>query len=131
MLTVRYNHIDNWEDKFLRDDPDDVTKTRKVEDPWIFVVGVFSMHVGINHITEDNAAEFYARCKVVEACTGNLMMSPDGDVLIDPATVERFIGVKTNAIAYTSAAFFRHVRDDLMKSPRQAYDNAVKGAACV
>jgi hypothetical protein len=122
-LTVNYKDIPFWQDKFLLDDPDN--PGRKVESPWVFVIGMFSLHVGIGKITRDNAAEFYARCKLVEACTGALMTSPDGDVPVTPDVVERFIGVTTNASPYTPAAFYRHLRDDLMPSLTYRYSQAI------
>lgn len=111
-LHVNYKNIPLWREKFLRDNPENPGEM--VQDPWVFVVGIFCIHTGINKITIDNAPEFYKRCKLVEACVGPLMQGPDGkDVPIDFEVIERFIGVTTNTNPYTPAQFFKHLRNEL------------------
>jgi hypothetical protein len=120
MLYVNYKHIPFWQDKFLLNTPEGT-----VEDPWVFVVGILSMHTGINRITRKNAAEFYKRARLVEACyNGGLMQSgKDGSLVgITPEIVERFIGVTTNASSYTEPQFYRHLREDVSVELRRHYE---------
>jgi hypothetical protein len=119
MLHVNYQNIPFWRDKFLIDTPNG-----KKEDPWVFGIGILSMHTGINKITTKNAPEFYVRCKLVETCFGgSLMRDSEGEpVPISYEIIERFIGVTTNASPYTEAQFYKHLRTNVVRSLRDQYE---------
>jgi len=68
-----------------------------------------SMPVGIQHITEDNAREFYARVSFWEKVNGAYRMNEDGDVPFTADDVRRFIGLRTNVSTITAAQFRKNV----------------------
>ena len=126
MLHVNYKHIPFWKDKFLVEQDG-----KTVEDPWVFVMGIYSMHVGINDINEKTAPEFFMRAKLIDACfDGGFMREyKDGKAVtvgISFDVIERFIGVTTNASAYTEPQFFKHLRTDVVPELRRLYEHMRK-----
>jgi hypothetical protein len=75
-----------------------------------------SLNTGIGTITEDTAAEVYARISFVEMLYGASLTSPDGPVFITKEDIERHVGLKTNASfkVETRASFLkRHAASKL------------------
>lgn len=72
-----------------------------------------TMGVGINHITEDNAREFYERVSFIEKVNGASRHGwEDGEhvpVYFTPDEIRRFIGLRTNASVLTKAKFKTNV----------------------
>jgi len=135
MLNLNYTKIANWEDVCLITDLVDPRK--KVENPWNFAMGLYMMHTGVQRITHKNAAEFYMRAKLIEACFGSLFTNGDGTPrLLTTDDVAKYIGLSSNVSVYTAAQFFSHLRKDVvrnltehMEATLKAQDKAAKTAA--
>jgi hypothetical protein len=56
-----------------------------------------SLNTGIGTITEESAAEVYARVSFVEMLYGASLMGPEGPVFITKEDIERHVGLRTNA----------------------------------
>lgn len=61
-----------------------------------------SMAVGIGRITKDNAADFYARLRMVELVEGSYLRREGERYLITVADVRRRVGMTTNVSTATS-----------------------------
>lgn len=70
-----------------------------------------TMAVGINHITLDNARDFYARVSFWEKIAGAYRFDPNGPVYLTPEDVLRFVGLRTNASPKTKAQFYKSAWD--------------------
>lgn len=74
--------------------------------------------IGIPSITEDNAAEFYARITMFEKLFGTFLnQKVDGEWVprpITPEDVQRHIGLKTNATRKTRAQFVKYQGERLV-----------------
>jgi hypothetical protein len=74
-----------------------------------------TMAVGINHITVENAREFYARASYYEKINGpyRYHIDPDTNQKVDdyftPEDILRAVGLKTNASVMTKAKFYKHM----------------------
>jgi len=77
-----------------------------------------TMIVGLNRITEKNAAMFYARIRVWEMLYGAMQNSGD---LISPTNVRDHIGLKTNACDYSDAAFRKRALSEAMRIGKDRY----------
>jgi hypothetical protein len=131
MLELSYKGIANWEDVCLITDP---VSGRRFEHPWNFTMGVYLMHTKMSGIKHDNAAEFYKRAKLIEACTGALFTNSDGTPrYLIPDDVIKYIGLASNVSQESEAAFFKHLRANVtrnlvqtMKYALEAHDKAIK-----
>jgi hypothetical protein len=124
-LQLDYRNIANWEDVCLVDDPERPGK--RLEHPWNFTMGVFLMHTGIQSITRDNAAEFYMRAKLIEVCFGSLFTNGDGTPrYLTTEDVVNYIGLSSNVSKYTTAQFFSHLRQDVIRNLTQTMEYALR-----
>jgi hypothetical protein len=124
MLVLDYKKIANWEDVCLVDDP---SSGRKVEHPFNLSMGIFLMHTGIQSLTRKNAAEFYMRAKLIEACSGALFTNGDGTPrYLTTDDVAKYIGLSSNVSSYTDAQFFSHLRKDVIRSLRQTMEYTLR-----
>lgn len=64
-----------------------------------------TMAVGINHITKENAQEFFTRVSAVELLTGSFRQTETGPLPFTPEDVLKFVGLRTNATPLTKAKF--------------------------
>lgn len=123
-LQLDYLKIANWQDVCLVDDP---KSGKRVEHPWNFTMGIFLMHTGIQTITRKNAAEFYMRAKLIEACFGSLFTNGDGTPrYITTDDVKAYIGLSSNVSTYSSAQFFAHLRKDVIRNLTQTMEYALR-----
>lgn len=79
-----------------------------------------TMNVGIGHITEKNAAEFYGRLNVIE----RLLDIPKED-RFTPEFVQRAIGLRCNVTDETRAQFLRRLKHDVERGTWD-YNSAIK-----
>jgi hypothetical protein len=127
MLNLYYDKIDNWQDICTVDDPD--RPGHKRDHPFNFAMGLFMIHTGINRLTRKNAPEFYKRAKLCEACFGNLFTQGDGKpYYLTTDDVAKYIGLSSNASAYTEAQFFAHLRKDVARSLSETMERALREA---
>lgn len=71
-----------------------------------------TMAVGINHISKENAQEFFTRVSAVEMLSGAYRISGDtGPLPFTPEDVLRFVGLRTNASVLTKAKFLNRLWD--------------------
>ena len=80
-----------------------------------------SLNTGIGTITEENAAEVYARVSFVETLYGASLIGPDGPVKLTMEDIIQHVGLKTNASfkVETRASFLkRHATSKLNDSVR-------------
>lgn len=91
-----------------------------------------SMSTGINHITEKNASEVYARINLLERVNGPQLIRavredgtrPQGmEAFITPEEVHAHIGLRTNASPKTRAAFMK-IFDYDMRGAIKRYNRA-------
>ncbi len=78
-----------------------------------------TMNTGIGEITEDNAAEFYARASTWESVFGAARGSQSGDIFITPQEVRDHIGLTTNVFPKESDTAWRKRLVDYALSERQ------------
>jgi hypothetical protein len=124
-LQLDYLKIANWQDVCLVDDPERPGK--KMEHPWNLSMGIFLMHTGIRTITRANAAEFYMRAKLIEACFGSLFTRGDGTPRhLTTDDVQAYIGLSSNVSSYTTAQFFSHLRKDVIRNLTQTMESALR-----
>ena len=127
MLHLNYLKIANWEDVCLVDDPE--CPGKRVEHPWNLTMGIFMMHTGINTITRKNAAEFYMRAKLIEACFGSLFTNGDGTPRhLTTDDVAKYIGLSSNVSAYSKAQFFGHLRKNVIRNLTEHMESALRQA---
>lgn len=71
--------------------------------------GIWAAHgVGIPHLTEKNADEFFIRVSFWERVLGAYRMNEKGeDVRFTREDVTRLLGLRTNATAHTKAQFIK------------------------
>lgn len=67
-----------------------------------------TMFVGMPRITEDNAAEFYARLHLIECLNGNLSHRAGEPYFITLEDIKRRVGLVTNATPWTRPQFIKH-----------------------
>lgn len=94
-----------------------------------------SISTGINEITEENAAEVFARINLSERLNGPQLIRAidpetgerpkDAAAFITPEEVERHIGLWTNASPKTRTQFLKTFEYDL-NSAAQRYERATK-----
>jgi hypothetical protein len=114
MLQLNYTKMANWEDVVMATHPE---TGERVEHPWNYTMGIFLIHTGIQTITRKNAAEFYMRAKLVEACYGSLFTYGDGKPrYLSTDDVLAYIGLSSNVSTYTQAEFFAHLRKDVTRN---------------
>lgn len=74
-----------------------------------------TMAVGINHISKENAQEFFTRVSAVEMLSGAYRHSSTGPapgpLYFTPEDVLRFVGLRTNASVLTKAKFLNRLWD--------------------
>lgn len=75
-----------------------------------------TIFVDIGHITEKNAAEFYARMMFFTALRGPFM---SGDAMPTAADVKAHIGLRTNVADKTTAQFTKRITDLFMREHRK------------
>jgi hypothetical protein len=127
MLNLYYEDIANWQDICTVDDPDRPGKKR--DHPWNLAMGMFMMHTGINRLTRKNAAEFYMRAKLCEACFGNLFTNGDGTPrYLTTDDVTKYIGLSSNVSAYTPSQFFSHLRKNVARNLTETMESALRQA---
>lgn len=95
-------------------DPREIADVHAVEPALLGIVGIICMCVGVNHITEDNVREFYARVNMMERLTGAFRSgSEDGgqvqEVLMTVDEAKTLIGYRTNVTPMTKAKFKGHL----------------------
>lgn len=123
MLNLSYKKIANWEDVCLYTD----TSGRKVEHPFNLTMGILMLHTGIQSLTRKNAAEFYMRAKLVEACCGALFTNGDGTPrYLTTDDVAKYIGLSSNVSTYTQAQFFSHLRKDVIRGLNEQMEYALR-----
>lgn len=66
-----------------------------------------TMSIGMGRITEENAAEFYARTTLVEKIHGTFRFGGQGNMGITIADVRRRIGLTTNVSSETRARWVK------------------------
>jgi hypothetical protein len=128
-LNLDWQDVRDYENVCEMDDPE--RPGHRTSTPLVFVMGVLMMHTGISHLTEDNADEFFVRTRLIESCFGGGLMT-DGkgkSVGITPADVHAHIGLKSNVSRYTTAQFYKHLREDVVRELRQQYRYATKDLA--
>jgi hypothetical protein len=79
-----------------------------------------TISAGIPEITEQNAAEFYARVRIIEATYGAFLSKHDenGGLADKPLTAEdiyNHIGLRTNATTLTKTAFTKNIYNVLLR----------------
>jgi hypothetical protein len=125
MLNLNYTKIVNWQDVCLVDDPK--RPGTKLEHPFNFTMGIFLMHTGIQTITRANAAEFYMRAKLIEACFGSLFTNGDGTPRhLTTDDVAKYIGLSSNVSRWTTAQFFSHLRKDVVRNLSEHMESVLK-----
>lgn len=80
-----------------------------------------SISTGINAITEENAAEVYARVRMIEQVNGPMLIRAEVDgkrptgaaAFITPEEVRAHVGLSTNASPKTRARFLKSFEVDL------------------
>lgn len=74
-------------------------QTLKSNEQWPFTNQLIwaTLAIDMNEITETNAAEFYARVKVIELCSGGLIYTDNGTIPIIYQHITDRIGLHTNA----------------------------------
>jgi hypothetical protein len=122
-LDLNWSRVFDYENVCEMIDPE---TGRRSSTPKVYVLGVLMMHVGINHLTHDNAAEFYTRIKLIEACFGGgLMQDNKGKLVgITAEDVYNHVGLTSNVSTYTTMQFYKHLRDDVVKELRRHYKHA-------
>ena len=61
-----------------------------------------TLQIGIGEITEENAAEFYARLRIAEGTLDTLAV-----IAIEPADIRRHVGLRTNVKTETRSKWVR------------------------
>jgi hypothetical protein len=80
-----------------------------------------TMSTGINHITERNVEEFYARFDMLQRIHGCFLVDGSGEQRrIEPQEVKVHIGLATNASTKTRAAFLRDL-GGILDDGKRAY----------
>lgn len=70
------------------------------------------MHTGIGwQLTEDNAAEFYARCKLADLLAGELLFINGKAHEITPKFIKDHIGLRVNVSPETRTSFIKRYAD--------------------
>lgn len=90
-----------------------------------------TVSTGMPEITEDNAAEFLARTRIIEATYGAMLSVRllSGSIVDKPISAEdvyNHIGLYTNASKMTKATFTKNIYDVLLKKSREALSDAAE-----
>jgi hypothetical protein len=109
-LNYTLDKIANWED-LMEDFPttpfDEGGRRPSVKTATLIRATV---PVGLGSITESNAAEFYARLKMVEQMEGALMYEAGPkDYFFKPEDVLRHVGLSTNVSRQTRASWLKQI----------------------
>lgn len=98
-------------------------------EPMFESIILLSMRTGIGSITEDNAADVYARLKLIEPHNGFVSaIDEDGNrvpMYLEPEHVQRLIGLTTNVSKKTEAQFLRDLKWEL-RDFRGEYERATE-----
>lgn len=99
--------VRNSKELWVEDATDsDGTQRYRLDAKWEGIVFA-AISVGIGHIADaDEAAEFYARLRVVEKVYGAIVGTSDGQYFYTPSDVQRMIGLRTNVFPRKSRAEF-------------------------
>jgi hypothetical protein len=88
-----------------------------------------TMNTGIGEITEDNAAEFYARASLWESVFGAARGNDKGEILITPQEVRDHIGLTTNVFPRESDTKWRkRVMEYALSERTRKYTRATQAA---
>lgn len=124
-LTLDWRDVIDYENVCEMDNPDN--PGHRTNTPVVFAMGVLMMHTGIGHLTHQNAEEFYVRARLVEVCFGGGLLTKHGETVgITPEDVYAHIGLKANVSTYTSAQFYKHLREDVVRELREHYRHIAK-----
>lgn len=87
-----------------------------------------AMFIGIHNITADNAGDFYARIKMMEAAFGPLVKKFIDDEVVDyymtQSDIRARVGLSTNASTITKTAYLRMVHEKMAESYEKDLVNA-------
>jgi len=121
--------IKNYEEFcWLKNDDDDTVKLNTATEALIWL----SMGIGMNRITEANAAEFYSRVSLYEKLNGSMRsVWYDDDrghqrIFTSEEDVYNHIGLGTNATPYTDAKFRKLMFDCANRDASRAFREYVK-----
>ena len=73
-----------------------------------------TMSIGMNHITDTNANEFYARVKILEGALGSIVYIDGDDYFFTVADIKRRIGLHTNGSTESKTKWLTRMAKNLM-----------------
>lgn len=116
--------VKDWEEIKICHNPegsnDDLTREQLVESIITQAIVFRTMAVGIGHITEENADEFYVRSKMWERLNGSTVRLAGEDYSITLKDILRRVGLRTNASRFTDAQFDKN-RSREMRQIAESY----------
>lgn len=119
-LSWNVEKVEGYEEKCFYVDEECGPDERKLS-PLTNALIWHTLSVGLNEITEDNVANFYARVALIEKIDGPSLRGKDGPYSITPEDVKSHIGLWTNATSYTDAGWFEHALETRLKDFERRY----------